>query len=223
MNVSLVVANDPDGTALTYSASGLPPGLAIDLTTGVISGTIVSTAEGTYTVTVRASDDAAFDEETFAWIVTPILNVPPICTAAATRVDMWPANHKERYVTIAGVTDPDGGTPRIRFTSILQDEPTDSEGQGNTKQDAGIESNGARAWVRAERTGTGDGRVYIIAFTATDEHDASCSGTVTAGVPHDQSKPAVLSAGRWNAITGQLVTPPPAIPVAKGTPKAAKK
>ena len=124
---------------------------------------------------------------------------------------------------IAGVTDPDGGTPRIRFTSILQDEPTDSDGQGHTKQDAGIESNGASAWVRAERTGTGDGRVYIIAFTATDAHDASCSGTVTAGVPHDQSKPAVLSAGRWNAITGQLVTPPPAIPVAKGTPKAAKK
>ena len=129
-------------------------------TTGVISGTIVSTAEGNYTVTVRASDDAAFDEETFAWIVTPILNVPPICTAASIRVDMWPSNHKERDVTITGVVDPDGGALRIQFTSILQDEPTDSEGQGNTKQDAGIESNGARAWVRAERAGTGDGRVY---------------------------------------------------------------
>jgi hypothetical protein len=221
--VSLVVANDPDGTALTYGASGLPPGLLMNPTTGVISGTIASTAEGTYTVTVRASDDAAFDEETFAWIVTPILNVPPICTAASTRVDMWPSNHKERDVTITGVTDPDGGTPRIQFTSILQDEPTDSEGQGNTRQDAGIESNGARAWVRAERTGTGDGRVYIIAFIAIDGHDASCSGTVSVGVSHDQSKPAVLSGGRWNAITGQLVTPPPAIAVAKATQKPAKK
>ena len=218
-----IVTTDADLEALWYSAAGLPPGLNINLTTGEISGTIVSTAEGTYTVTVRASDDAAFDEETFAWIVTPILNVPPICTAAAARVDIWPPNRNERDVTITGVTDPDGGTPSIRFTSILQDEPTDSEGQGNTKQDAGIESSGARAWVRAERTGTGDGRVYVIAFIATDGHDASCSGTVTVGVSHDQRKPAVLSGGRWNAITGQLVTPPPAIPVATGNAETCQK
>jgi hypothetical protein len=41
-SVSLqVVATDPDGSApLTYAASGLPPGLAIDPATGLISGTI---------------------------------------------------------------------------------------------------------------------------------------------------------------------------------------
>ncbi|MDT7834249.1 Ig-like domain-containing protein [Aquabacterium sp. OR-4] len=53
--------SDPDGDALTYSASGLPAGLAIDAATGVISGTLGSGAsalvpDGVYTVTVTASD-----------------------------------------------------------------------------------------------------------------------------------------------------------------------
>ena len=35
------VASDPDGDTLTWSASGLPPGLSIDPAGGVISGTLV--------------------------------------------------------------------------------------------------------------------------------------------------------------------------------------
>ncbi len=43
---------------------------------------------------------------------------------------------------------------------------------------------------RSERDGNGDGRVYRIAFTVSDGRGGSCSGTVTVGVPHDQSGPA---------------------------------
>jgi hypothetical protein len=49
--------------------------------------------------------------------------------------------------------------------------------------------------LRGERSGRGDGRVYRIHFTATDPQGASCSGTVTVGVPHDKgSGPAIDSA-----------------------------
>ena len=37
-----LVASDPNGTAVTYSASGLPPGLAVNATSGVISRTETS-------------------------------------------------------------------------------------------------------------------------------------------------------------------------------------
>lgn len=164
------------------------------------------------TLRFRAADWAgnASAVETRSYVINTSGNAGPICAAAYTTTDMWPPNHKQIYVAVEGVTDPDQEPVAIRFTSIVQDEPTNSVGQGNTIQDGGIEQNGARAWVRSERSGTpklpGDGRVYLIGFTATDSLGASCTGTVRLDVPHDQrGTPAVLSPGRWNSITGQRI------------------
>src|SRR5262249_59443604 len=41
----VINGSDADGDILTYSATGLPPGLSIDSTSGIISGTISSTAD----------------------------------------------------------------------------------------------------------------------------------------------------------------------------------
>lgn len=69
-----LVASDPDGTALTYSASGLPPGLAVSATTGLISG-MVSTA-GAYSVIATVSDGQLSASQTFAWTVTAASGTP---------------------------------------------------------------------------------------------------------------------------------------------------
>ncbi|MCL4696797.1 MAG: discoidin domain-containing protein, partial [Burkholderiaceae bacterium] len=67
-----VIASDPDGDLLTYSASGLPPGLTIAPGTGVISGT--PTAEGHWAVTVRADDSRGGSAAaSFGWTVTAAL------------------------------------------------------------------------------------------------------------------------------------------------------
>lgn len=63
-----IVATDPNSDVMTFSASGLPPGLSIDATTGVISG--VPTDGGTFVVTVYASDGINVASRTFAWVVT---------------------------------------------------------------------------------------------------------------------------------------------------------
>jgi len=64
-----LAATDPDGTALTYSASGLPPGVNVNSSTGLISGTLSSTT-GTYTVTAAVSDGSLSSTRTFTWTVT---------------------------------------------------------------------------------------------------------------------------------------------------------
>ena len=118
---------------------------------------------------------------------------PPDCSGAvADPATLWPPNHKMVSVQIAGVVDPDpADTVTIEITSIFQDEPLDTIGDGHTDVDGGGVGT-STATVRAERTGSpqvpGDGRVYHIGFVATDTAGATCSGTVTVCVPHDQGQ-----------------------------------
>ncbi|MGW5372852.1 putative Ig domain-containing protein, partial [Streptomyces sp. NPDC004011] len=69
-SVSLQIsASDSGGAALTYSATGLPTGLSINSSNGLISGT-ASTA-GTYQVTVTAKDSTGASGATsFTWTVS---------------------------------------------------------------------------------------------------------------------------------------------------------
>jgi hypothetical protein len=118
-------------------------------------------------------------------------NLPPDCIGAEASPDsLWPPNHRYHDIEILGVTDPDGDAVEIIVDAVFQDEPTNSYDDGDTCPDAeGIGSGTAR--VRAERVGgewgfEGDGRVYRIEFTATDEFGASCQGHAKVAVPHDR-------------------------------------
>jgi uncharacterized repeat protein (TIGR01451 family) len=113
-------------------------------------------------------------------------NHPPECGAAvATSIELWPPNHKFVTVSIAGVTDPDGDSLTTRILGISQDEPLRAHGDGNTCPD-GMGVGTSRASVRAERSGTGDGRVYRVSFAASDGNGGQCTGSVRICVPHDQ-------------------------------------
>jgi hypothetical protein len=63
-----ISATDSSGKALTYSATGLPAGLAIS-SSGLISGT--PTATGTSSVTVTATSGTASGSTSFTWTVNP--------------------------------------------------------------------------------------------------------------------------------------------------------
>lgn len=72
-----IAAFDPDGNTITFSATGLPAGLAIDPNSGLISGT--PTAFGTNTVVVSVSDQRVSVSTTFTWFVdgVPAVLVSP--------------------------------------------------------------------------------------------------------------------------------------------------
>jgi hypothetical protein len=134
-------------------------------------------------------------------VVAAPQNQPPECTAAAAAPSvLWSPDHTLVPITITGVTDPDGDPLVLTVSAITQDEPVidNGTGTGHTCPDATGVGTGA-PMVRAERAGTrsvpGDGRVYHVAFTATDPAGASCQGVATVCVPHDNAAGTCVDEG----------------------------
>jgi large repetitive protein len=74
--------SDPDGNLLTFSATGLPPGLSINPANGVVTGTVSPTAssggpngDGSYIVSVTAADGTERVVTNFIWQIS---NQPPL-------------------------------------------------------------------------------------------------------------------------------------------------
>ncbi len=116
-------------------------------------------------------------------------SAPDCANVVPSQSVMWPPNHQFVAIGLSGASDADGDDVSVLVTSIFQDEPTDSTGDGNAGPDGdGVGTDTAS--IRAERTGTpenpGNGRVYHIGFTADDGNGGSCSGTVQVGVPHER-------------------------------------
>jgi hypothetical protein len=123
------------------------------------------------------------------------VNAPPDCSALEASPDsLWPPNHKLRLVTVSGATDPEGDPTTTAVTTVTQDEPVNGLGDGDASPDAVLGPASNEVSLRAERSGTGDGRVYRIAVTVTDSFGLTCEATLRVAVPHDQAHSPIDSA-----------------------------
>ena len=88
--------------------------------------------------------------------------------------------------------DSEHNTVTLQITTVTQDEPVNGLGDGDSSPDAVIQVSDPTdsVLIRAERSGTGNGRVYSIGFTASDGFE-SCNGTVEVTVPHSRKSGAV--------------------------------
>ncbi len=73
---------DPNGDTLRYAATGLPPGMSVNTSTGLISGT--PNTVGSYTVGVSASDGVNTASRSFVWTVSGSSGVLQIAIATPT-------------------------------------------------------------------------------------------------------------------------------------------
>jgi uncharacterized repeat protein (TIGR01451 family) len=127
---------------------------------------------------------------------TLTVNHNPVCTNLTAGPQLWPPNHKLHQVTVTGATDPDGDPLTTTITSVTQDEPLNDVGDGNTSPDAFPGAASDQALIRAERSGTGDGRVYVLHVSVSDGVGGHCTGTAAVSVPHDQSGRAAIDSGQ---------------------------
>ena len=110
-------ASDADGDALTYSATGLPPGLGLGSSNGVISGT--PSAAGNFTVNVSVQDSrGASATATFAWtvlaaptVISP-LPAPPVAAGSDATYNASATGSSLEYAWDFG-----DGTPTTAFSA----------------------------------------------------------------------------------------------------------
>jgi regulation of enolase protein 1 (concanavalin A-like superfamily) len=69
-------ATNPQGKALTYAATGLPAGLSINPTSGLISGAVLASASGANSVVVTVGDGVVSASAGFSWTTTAAPSLP---------------------------------------------------------------------------------------------------------------------------------------------------
>ncbi|MDY7231413.1 HYR domain-containing protein [Hyalangium rubrum] len=175
----------PSVTCSHASGSTFPVGQTV--VTCTATDTLGNTAACSFDVTVNSEGEGA--------------PVP----GASLGNEIWPPNHKYVDLTLADCAAPaqdtcGGSLPADQYGTILRvssDEVEDANGNGDgrTCDDITIAANGKAFKVRAEREGTGDGRVYTVHY-AINGPGGTAQSNCRVFVPHDQSgNHAVIDSG----------------------------
>ena len=161
--------SDPAGQTLSYGVTALPPGLAVNQSTGAISGT--PTAAGSYLVTAVVSDGVLNDAETFTWTVSQptVTNTNP--TVAITTPTVRPSyNADGRFVTLGGTARDDNGIVQVTWSS-------DRGGNGS--------ATGTDTWIAGIPLVSGQNRITV---TARDAAGNAGSATINVRLPEGKAK-----------------------------------
>jgi hypothetical protein len=181
-----LVGSDPASQPLSYSATGLPPGLSVQASTGFISGT--GTTAGSYTVTARASDGTLSDSETFTWVMTTATGDTARPTISITSPTTGTSHSTTAStVNLAGSASDNVAVTQVRWSS-------DRGGSGN--------ATGLTGWSVASvplLTGTN-----VITVTAVDAAGNTGTDTLTvtrSGSSTDTAVPSVSIASPTTATS----------------------
>jgi hypothetical protein len=121
--------------------------------------------------------------------VTVVDTIAPTISVTLSRDTLWPPNHKLVLVT-AQVTVADScGPPAFELVSISSNEPDDGTGDGHTSediQDAAFGTADTSFYLRAERSGSGQGREYRVVYRVTDGSGNANVATAVVRVPHSK-------------------------------------
>ena len=144
---------------------------------------------GRHEITLTATDRFGGTSTDVVVIEVVDTRAPVINSVAALPPTLWPPNHKMVPVEVTvDVSDVCNAAPACRIISVASNEPVNALGDGNTSPDWNV-TGALTVELRAERSGTGSGRVYTITVQCTDASgNSSALRDVVVTVPHDQGK-----------------------------------
>ncbi|WP_177175901.1 Ig-like domain-containing protein [Sphingopyxis sp. YR583] len=182
---------DADGT-LTFAATGLPPGLAIDPATGVVSGIIDRSASvgGPYNVTVTATDDGgAITQQSFAWTVvnpapTAVDDVLTVSENALGSGDVTPG-------TAGQDSDPDGDPLTVSAVNGVAAN-VGAAVAGSAGGNFTIAADGSYGFdpgTAFDDLGAGQTRTTSVTYTISDGQGGTSTATVTVTVTGTNDAP----------------------------------
>lgn len=182
-------SSDPDGDDLTYT--WLSDGQVI--ATGVSPTVELSLGQHTIVLVVNDGKEESEPDEV---MITVQDIIPPEFVLSVTPNVLWPPNHKMVQITPTWtVNDNCDESPHVSLVKIIMNEGdiintfdpiydinvTD----GRTAGDTQIGSDGS-IYLRAERAGSGPGRLYTITYKAVDNSGNVTVRSAVVTVPHDQ-------------------------------------
>jgi probable HAF family extracellular repeat protein len=167
----------PSGAFLYTDADGM-----VDLNSRIdpASGWVLSAAFG-----INAAGEivgqGVYQNHQRAFKLTPIpadTTPPTIESALSNPALLWPPNSKMVDVQVSvSATDNVDPSPRCAISGVSSSEPTQ---EGDM-----VVTGGLSLQLRAERDGTGPGRVYSVSVTCSDSSGNQATAVVSVRVPHD--------------------------------------
>ena len=128
----------------------------------------VNSGEVSETVTVQVSDTEA-----------------PTLAPTASEIMLWPPNNTLRPVTIQANAEDNSGGPITLDVQVTSNEADEDDWVIDSVDNATGE---IQLKLRADRSGSGDGRIYTVTITATDEANNSSAAIVEIRVSHNKRK-----------------------------------
>ncbi len=183
VTIGVTAVDYPGGSGVKEIVYTVDGGLPVVVAGASTSVTIA--ADGAHVLSHYARDHAG-NQSLARQLTVNLDKTAPTCTVTVNPSQLGPANHKLVDVNAAvNVNDALSGAAGFRLVSVTSNEPDNGQGDGDETSDIqgwAVGTPDTAGQLRAERSGTGAGRVYTLTYQVLDTagNVATCAATATA-------------------------------------------